>query len=136
MSLRIAALLIIVPFAAGGSCGTTTPTGTTTTTVSFANDILPIFTSRCTGCHGSAGSGSNAPALTTAEAFAAIVNQASVQRPDLNHVSPGSADTSWLFIKVNAAAPGVGVRMPPGGALSAADITTISNWINQGALNN
>ena len=128
--------MILVLVVSGSTCGTTTPTGINPTTVSFANDILPIFTTRCTACHGSAGSGGDAPPLTTAEAFAAIVNQASVQRPDLKHVLPGSADTSWLFIKVNSAAPGVGVRMPTGSALSAADIATIRNWINQGALNN
>jgi hypothetical protein len=50
-------------------------------------------------------------------------------------VVPSSSATSLLYNKVNGTQD-CGVRMPKGGAaLSAANIATIKDWIDQGALN-
>ena len=50
-----------------------------------------------------------------------------------NVVVAGNAANSLLYRAVT----GNGVtRMPPGGSLTAAQVQSIADWINQGALNN
>lgn len=58
----------------------------------------------------------------------------STQVPGLNLVQPGNHALSYLFEKVNAHQPQVGVRMRPGTPMSLAEQALIRDWINQGAL--
>lgn len=109
-------------------------------TVSFADDVQPIFTARCAGCHSSGGAAELAGIellLTSNVAHNLLVNQRSVQNSDLILVVPGDANASLLFQKVNSDSPPVGGRMPQfQPALSQAQIDVIRDWIDQGALDN
>jgi hypothetical protein len=51
------------------------------------------------------------------------------------YVTKGSPGQSLLYDKLANATPGCGVRMPPGDALSAADLETVRSWIMAGAPN-
>jgi hypothetical protein len=102
------------------------PTPPPGATVSFAQNVIPIFNRYgCTGCHGGTGNlvvGTVAQLLTGGDHGAAIV--------------AGQADNSTLIKKLSAPPP-FGSRMPQGGPyLPDSTITLLKNWINQGALNN
>ena len=91
-------------------------------TVYFTNTILPLLTSNCamSGCHnGLSGGDAGEYTLNTYLGIMKIV-------------SPGNAANSRL---VNAITNG---NMPPRGhtQLTAAQIATITTWINQGAISN
>ncbi len=125
---------------------TTTPTmpGSTTTTtttmpgpVSFAASVQPIFSARCAlpGCHTS-----SFPAggmiLTAGQAYGNIVNVMSSEVM-LMRVLPGDTANSYLYRKITNAPGIVGAPMPFGSfPLPAQQITTIGDWITQGALDN
>ncbi|MFI5137177.1 MAG: hypothetical protein ACHQIM_05070 [Sphingobacteriales bacterium] len=114
-----------------GSKSTTTTTTTTPTTptvpttpsnsVCFQTDVLPLFQTYCasTGCHNgtSTGEDGNFTLSTYADIMGGIV------------ASNPSASRYYTVIKSG--------KMPPGSSpkLSAAQITTIATWINQGAQN-
>ena len=109
-------------------------------TVSFGNDIQPIFNTNCISCHqegGVADQAGIALRLGSGESYGLLVNQRSAQNSNLVLVVPGDAEASLLLQKINSDAPPVGVRMPFGGAaLSASEIELIRTWIAQGALSN
>ena len=89
--------------------------------VSFAGDVLPIFQSRCVQCHGATRS-SGGQRLDSYQAVMA----GSRSGPS---VVPGDAEDSSLVRLIVAG------RMPPGADnLSPAQIQTITDWINAGAL--
>jgi hypothetical protein len=107
--------------------------------VSFASDVQPIFTAHCATalfCHtgSSPAQGMN---LSAGMAYAAIVGVASMEMSSLDRVAPGDPANSYLVRKINGGPGIVGSQMPLGGPfLSAADIATITNWVQQGAANN
>jgi hypothetical protein len=95
-------------------------------TVSFAQNVLPIFTRfGCISCHGGTNGltvGTVAQLLAGGQSGAAIV--------------AGQAENSLLIRKLSAPPP-FGSRMPQGGPyLPDSTITVLKSWINQGALNN
>ncbi|HTY12261.1 MAG TPA: IPT/TIG domain-containing protein [Bacteroidota bacterium] len=101
--------------------------GTPAPTISFANDVFPIFqNSGCTGCHGGNGG-------------LFLDSYAHLLRGNSNHgpvVTPGNGEGSVIIKKLRGTA-GFGSRMPLNGPyLSDATIGKISLWITQGALNN
>lgn len=106
---------------------------------SFANDVLPIFSSKCSTCHRDGGEADQEGILvrlTNAEAYASTVNQLSVQNGAWTIVKPGDSAQSLLYLKVSTDAPPVGARMPLSRpALSAADQQAIKDWIDRGAPN-
>ncbi len=108
--------------------------------ISFSERIQPIFTANCTVCHrpgGIAHLQGIELALLEGESHAGLVNQRSVQDPDLTIVVPGDSGSSLLFLKVSSNSPPVGERMPFGGPrLAQSDIDLIRDWIDQGAPNN
>jgi len=71
--------------------------------------------------------------LQAGQSFGTLVNQASAyNRP---RVAPGNANNSALYLKV--AGNTLGAQMPLGGQpLSAAEVSAIQTWINNGAQNN
>jgi hypothetical protein len=91
-----------------------------------------VFTPICTACH----AGAAAPLgfrLDEASAFAMLVNAPSVEVPALRRVSPGNADSSYLFQKLEGHAA-VGGQMPLGQTpLPQATIDIIRQWIANGA---
>lgn len=87
--------------------------------VSYASSIQPIWNANCTNCHGSSGG------LT-------LTSYNSLMSNDV--IVPGDAANSQLVKRIKGQ---VGSLMPLGGpALSTDNISTIENWINQGALDN
>jgi cytochrome c5 len=107
-----------------GNGGDPTPTNSCDAdTAYFGNAVLPLLVSNCTTskCHddSSPAEGVN---LTT---YSTIISTAGVR--------PGSHSNSKLYkVLVDNGED----RMPPTGALSAADIALIAKWIDQGAKNN
>jgi mono/diheme cytochrome c family protein len=107
----------------GTSPPTTTPPPITTTgpgQVSYSRDVQPILNTYCVSCHGSRNpqEGINLSTYTGTRAI----------------VRPGNGTSSRLYQSLVGANDVE--RMPPNQRLSSAQIQTILNWINQGALNN
>ncbi len=97
---------------------TNTTTGTTTvSTKSFANDVEPILRAKCVRCHGNSGRFS----ITNNAPYAGTMQFTDTTTPA----------SSRLLQK------GSGTISHGGGAIfSSTDVTTISDWISQGAKNN
>jgi uncharacterized membrane protein len=92
-------------------------------TVSFANDVMPIIQSRCIGCHGGdrteEGLDMNAHALLMAGSSNGPV------------IVPGDAANSLLVEMVATQ------KMPKRGPkLTPPQVQIITDWVNQGALDN
>lgn len=110
-------------------------------TISFAGSVQPIFNARCTSCHSAGFSvGSLAGVqmvLTAGQSYGSLVNQVSAQNGAFTLVVPGDAESSLLWLKVSSSDPPVGSTMPVfGSPLSAQDLATLRDWIEQGALDN
>lgn len=95
--------------------------GVLPTNISFSNDVQRIFNINCVSCH----NGTLDPNLTSGNSFNALING--------NYVIPFDANNSDLM---NSLLGNGAAIMPPSGSLSQADINKISQWINEGALNN
>lgn len=92
-------------------------------TVSFANDILPLLESRCKNCHGG----------NRTEEGLVLLSYAEVMNGSQNGpvVTPGDANHSLLVeLLVNQEMPKRGPKLTP------PQIQLIADWINQGALEN
>ena len=117
--------------------GPTQPGGANGAMVSFSTQIQPILSARCIVCHSPGGIAqlSGIPQdLGPETAYEDLVNQPSVQRPDLTLVVPGDSGSSLLFLKISSQAPPVGSPMPlTGPPLSGSEIELIRQWIDQGA---
>lgn len=89
-------------------------------TVSFANDIIPIFERGCnvSVCHGNGGV---APELTAENAFTSLIAE--------NQIDPVTPENSILYVKV-ASGGSMNKYTKPG------DPEIILKWIQQGALDN
>lgn len=117
-------------FSQGGSKGT----------VSLANDIQPILTARCAGCHSdgtSTAGGGIAIRLVEGRSRDTMLNQPSAINSSLTLVVPGNSAASLLFQKLASDTPPVGVRMPRNASpLEQAQIDLFATWIDEGALDN
>lgn len=102
-------------------------------TVSFADDVQPIFDLHCTGCHGAGGfAGLD---LRAESSFASLVNVTATEI-DLPRVDPGDPTNSWLYRKLTGTQT-VGDPMPLGAfPLPAATVAVVQQWILEGALDN
>lgn len=98
-----------------------------TLTVSFANDVEPLFVSYgCTSCHG----GTN---NLFVDSYAHLMAGNSLHGPV---VTPGDGEGSVIIEKLRGTAS-FGVRMPQGGPyLPDSLIAKISTWITEGAHDN
>lgn len=106
------------------------------TTVSFKNNVQPIFNRYCAanGCH--AGSQNNGMNLSSGSSYSQIVNVQSYDAPGYKLVDPFKADSSVIYLKITHN-PIAGIGMPYGQAfIPDSNIQTIKSWINQGAKNN
>ncbi len=121
----LAALLL---FAVSGCYKTATvvinPGSEITTTMSFSNDIVPIFSKSCalSGCHASGG---HAPDLTTLNAYQSLTSGGYIKANDPNN----SVIMQWLTGKKSPV-------MPLGNGPNQDINAKIYAWINQGAKNN
>jgi hypothetical protein len=115
----VAAVLGTTPSAAP----TDTPPPSEAGSISFSKDVLPILTNRCQNCHG----GGRAEAGLNLTSYEGVMAGA-LNRPV---VVPNSSATSSL---VESIVTGQMPRRAP--KLPASEIETISNWVDQGALDN
>lgn len=92
-------------------------------TVSFSNDVLPIFTSNCNlnGCHDQGG---HIPYLTEEDAYFNLIAY--------GFVDTTAAETSLLYERLISTTN----AMPPDGPLPPAEIEMILVWMQQGARDN
>ncbi len=90
-------------------------------TPTFEADVLPIFQASCTVCHGTLGGWTG---MSYTDAMTSGANGPTIV--------PGSPDSSRLVQSLIGTHP-TGMVMPPSGALSAADIQTIIDWVAGGA---
>lgn len=106
--------------------------------VSYRQDVLPIFRTTCVMCHQDLGA-MGGLSLTSPSPAAQLVNVPSSESP-LLRIAPGKPELSYLVRKVEAthvAAPGAGLAMPIGQApLTKTELGTLRRWISQGAPDN
>jgi hypothetical protein len=131
-----------------------------TTNVSFGTNVQPLLTDDCgvVGCHvpgNPAGGLILAPGFAYAQLVgvpAAETNGVLVDGSVIDYVTPGNAGLSFLNVKLNVAllnalkaglppaqAGRLGIQMPApatGSTLTQDELSTIANWINQGAVQN
>jgi len=92
-------------------------------TAYFKNDVMPIFQSHCAECHNE----------TTSEHGLILTSYSNIINSD--HIEVGNASESDIYEAITDTDPED--RMPFGRPpLSATEIATIRDWINQGARNN
>lgn len=132
---KIGFILFAVAFAAcsKSSSNPMTPSGD----ISFASQVQPIFTANCavSGCHAGS-SPQQGMDLSSGKAYSNIVNVRSIEISTYYRVNPSHSDSSFLYFKVSGNSI-AGAQMPyQRAALSAADVQTIKDWIDQGAKNN
>ncbi|MBI5463567.1 MAG: T9SS type A sorting domain-containing protein [Ignavibacteriales bacterium] len=96
--------------------------------VDYTTQVQTIFSNNCS-CHLTA-NGQNGVKLSS---YTNVINSIGLQYGK-KVIAPGSSAASPLYEKISSASPAFGSQMPQGGpVLSTADITTIKNWIDQGA---
>ncbi|WKZ66802.1 MAG: c-type cytochrome domain-containing protein [Flavobacteriales bacterium] len=101
-------------------------------TAYFGAEVLPILTARCWTCHPPMGGMD----LSASEAYANLVGVESSNHAPALRVVPGDPEASVLWNKINFTEV-YGLGMPPDGTvLSPAEVATITDWIEQGALDN
>ncbi|MEZ4380915.1 MAG: hypothetical protein R3A79_06180 [Nannocystaceae bacterium] len=128
-----------------GDAGTSTSTGDATTgdattgdgAPTFAADVWPLLQMRCS-CHlGAADEALNGGlAFPMASAYDDLVDAPSIDVPTMDLIEPSDPANSYLLHKLKgtqADVGGAGVQMPTGGALDAAEIQRIEDWIAAGA---
>lgn len=99
------------------------PTAASSATVSFTNDIAPILESRCLSCHGGERTQEGLSVKTYADIMAGSSNGPVVV--------PGDAANSLLAeLVANQKMPKRGPKLTP------AQVQLITDWVNQGALDN
>jgi len=103
-------------------------------TVSFANDLQPIFAANCVGCHNLPTPGGGL-VLKAGGSWANLVDKVSVGFNPAVRVIPGNPDDSVLYGKLIGDAS-VGEVMPPNGSLAAGTLELFRTWILEGALDN
>jgi hypothetical protein len=96
---------------------TSNDTTNQTDTISFKDEIIPFFTSKCVICH----SGSTAPDLRANKAYSALMNG--------NFVVAGEPESSILYIKCK---PGASMAS----YTSSNELKLLKRWIVAGAKNN
>ena len=95
--------------------------------VSFKNDILPIFNSQCNqpGCHAGSRPAGNL-SLEPALAYTRLTKKGS------GYIDTLHPESSILYLQMNATA----LPMPPSGRLDDCTLQTMLLWIKQKAKNN
>lgn len=103
------------------------------TTVSFANDIQPIFNARCVSCHPNEGELSLLPSVS----YDNLVDVESFSYAPAVRIAPGDTNASVLYNKVKGL-QAYGQRMPepPDPALTVDERLKLRAWILEGARRN
>jgi hypothetical protein len=119
-------------FLTGGSVGGEPPAAPP---VPFAQ-VAPVLDTRCaSGCHEGAAAYRGLDLSGADAAYAGLVGQASVERPELSRVAAGDHARSYLVRKLLDAPGIIGDRMPPPplDPLDARTLRRVADWIDQGA---
>lgn len=89
----------------------------------------------CTNCHN--GNPFVPGNFTGTNAYTALVNARSFEKPGLLRVAPGNPDNSYMVHKLEGGPNIVGERMPRGGGpfLTSGQMLVIRRWIANGAAN-
>lgn len=112
------------PTSPDAQCGLSFTPGGNTSVSTFTAEIQPIFTGRCTACHGTAAAFNANLALSAGNAYPNLVSVVSHEHPPTLRLQPGNSNNSYLFRKILGdhaslgapfVAPGPGDRMPQGG---------------------
>jgi mono/diheme cytochrome c family protein len=125
------AVAVSGPFAVDALGQSKRPPRASAPTVSFREDVMPIFKGRCVDCHQSGGAGVAASGLdlTSYEGLMKGTKFGPM-------VIPGDAQSSNLMVLLDWRADPK-LRMPHGTKkLSTCDRDAIRRWIMEGALNN
>ena len=95
-------------------------------TVSFQQDIIPLFSANClgSGCHSGASPAAHLD-LTADSAYAQLFRKKDVD-------TTVAAAQNFLYQTMNSTA----TPMPPSGRLSDYDVNLVLKWIQQGVRNN
>ncbi len=91
--------------------------------IDFATDVQPIFKARCIGCHGPA---------QQKNGFRLDRRSDAMRGGTIAVIGPGNSAGSRLYLRLTGGE--YGLQMPPTGPLSAAELNTIKEWIDQGAI--
>jgi uncharacterized membrane protein len=127
-TLIVLALFTIILSACGNATNSSSPATTNTqavtnTSVSFANDVMPILQGRCLNCHG----GQQTQRGLSVASYATLI--AGSQNGPV--VVSGNSANSLLVQLIQSG------KMPRSGpSLTPAQIQTIIDWINAGVPNN
>ncbi|RMF79771.1 MAG: hypothetical protein D6744_08840 [Planctomycetota bacterium] len=110
--------------------------------VSFADDVLPLLTERCFGCHNPNGRAATGRRpipldLSPEKAYAQLVGATSTLDSSLTLVTPGDPAASFLYNKLAEQEPLAGRRMPLNDdPLTDEELKKIADWIAAGAPDN
>lgn len=102
-----------------------------TPAVDFANQIQPIFSTSCIGCHAPGATNSGGLDLTAASSLQALVDAPSARAPGVPRVRPGQPLRSFLFEKINCQQPQSGTGMRPGDPMPMPQQALLRDWITQ-----
>ena len=130
--LRLVAVLLVVT--ACRSDSGTAPDETDTLMPTLSSIQTHVFTPSCAGHHGPSLAEAGLD-LSAGRSFANLVNVPSTQ-VELNLVTPGDAESSYLVHKMDGRAGIVGRQMPIGALPLTEELAVIRQWIDAGARNN
>ena len=130
--LRLVAILLVVTACRGDSG--TAPEEPDTLMPTLSSIQTHVFTPSCAGHHGPSLAEAGLD-LSAGRSFANLVNVPSTQ-VELNLVTPGDAENSYLVHKMDGRAGIAGRQMPIGALPLTAELAVIRQWIDAGARNN
>ena len=93
--------------------------------------VVDLFENRCAraGCHAGPVA-QQGMYLSRGQFYASVMDEPSIQRPELKRVHPGQPELSYLLMKVKGSPGVIGTRMPLiGEPLTEAEIQLIADWI-------
>jgi hypothetical protein len=139
--MRMRAAVLVCLLVAAGGCGgdgvlePVGPPGGGASTLSSLQSS--IFTPKCAvdGCHVDPGAQQGLD-LSAGKTYVHTVGVDVTELPGFKRVVAGASADSYLYMKLAADPRIVGVQMPFGGMLTAAEIDAVRSWIDAGAENN
>ncbi|HXJ95414.1 MAG TPA: ankyrin repeat domain-containing protein [Terriglobia bacterium] len=105
------------------ACAGGAPLAQTPVKVDFGRDVQPIFQANCYGCHG--------PSQQMA-GFRLDRRSDAMRGGTIAVIGPGNSAASRLYLRLIGSE--YGPKMPMTGSLTAAQVETIREWIDQGAV--
>ncbi|MEM1415853.1 MAG: PQQ-dependent sugar dehydrogenase [Myxococcota bacterium] len=101
--------------------------------VDYAEQVQPIWSALCVGCHRPGSDNGFGLNLTPDESYDDLLRIVSAEVPGLRLVTPFEPDASYLMEKIACADPQSGERMRPDSAMTFEEQALVRDWIAQGA---